>query len=271
MQKIGFIGAGNMAEALLKGLLLSGVFTKEGVIVSDVLQERLDFMSSTYGVKSTLDNKEVVRFSDLIVLSVKPNTVGKVVGEIKGLLTSRKVLISIAAGIPVSFIADRIKKKTKIVRVMPNTPALVLSGVSVLYCNSLVTPEEKENIVKIFKSVGEAFTVEREALLNPVTGLSGSGPAFVAMFIEALADGGVKAGLPINLALKLAAQTVYGTAKMIIDGGIHPAELKDKVASPGGTTVEGIKELEVRGFRGSVISAVESAAKRSKELSKEEK
>ncbi len=271
MQKIGFIGAGNMAEALLKGLISSGVFTKERIIVSDVLQERLNLMSSIYGVKTAQDNEEVARFSDLIVLSVKPNSIGKVLGEIKGLLTSKKVLVSIAAGVPVSFIADKIKKKTKIVRVMPNTPALVLSGASVLYCNSLVTPEEKENIVKVFKSVGEAFTVESEDLVNPATGLSGSGPAFVAMFIEALADGGVKAGLPRSLALKLAAQTVYGTAKMIIDGGVHPAELKDKVASPGGTTIEGIKELEVRGFRGSVISAVESAARRSKELSKEEK
>ena len=271
MQKIGFIGAGNMAEALLKGLISSGVFTKERILVSDVLQERLELMSSAYGVKTTQDNRDVARFSDLIVLSVKPSTVGKVVEEIKGFLTPRKLLVSIAAGIPVSFIAGKIKKKTKIVRVMPNTPALVLSGVSVLYCNSLVTPGEKENIVKIFKSVGEAFTVESEELLNPVTGLSGSGPAFVAMFIEALADGGVKAGLSRNMALRLAVQTVYGTAKMIIDSGIHPAELKDKVASPAGTTIEGIKELEVRGFRGGVISAVESATRRSKELSKEGK
>lgn len=269
MQKIGFIGAGNMAEALVKGLLLSGAFTKEQVAAGDVLQERRELISSLYGVKTLQDNKEVAKFADFLVLAVKPGMVGKVVNEIKVFLTPDKVLVSIAAGISISFIEGKVKKKVKIVRVMPNTPALALAGASVLYCNSLVTEADKENIKKIFESVGKAFVVENESLLDPVTGLSGSGPAFAAMFIEALADGGVKAGLPRGIALELAAQTVYGTAKMIIEGGIHPAELKDKVASPAGTTIEGIKELEMRGFRGSVISAVEAAARRSKELSEE--
>ncbi|MGH7793189.1 MAG: pyrroline-5-carboxylate reductase family protein, partial [Thermodesulfobacteriota bacterium] len=137
--------------------------------------------------------------------------------------------------------------------------------------NPLITPEEKRLIKKIFESIGIAYEIDNEALLDGVTGLSGSGPAFVAMFIEALTDGGVKMGLPRNMALQLATQTVYGTARMVLDSGIHPAELKDKVSSPGGTTIEGIKDLEVRGFRGSVISAVSAATRRSKELSKEEK
>src|SRR3990170_521403 len=267
MKKIGFVGAGNMAEALVKGLLASGVFTREQIILSDVIQERLHLMSSIYGVKTTPKNKDVVKSSDLIILAVKPNMVSRVLSEIKGLLTSKKVLISIAAGIPTSYISE----KMKIVRVMPNTPALVLTGASVLYFNSQINQKEKDSIRSIFESVGTVDVVEHEDLLDAVTGLSGSGPAYVAMFIEALSDGGVKMGLTKNMALKLAAQTVYGTAKMVLEGGLHPAEFKDKVSSPGGTTIEGIHELEVGGLRGSVISAVQAATRRSKELSKEAK
>jgi len=268
LKKIGFIGAGSMAEALVKGLLLSGVFKKDQIMMSDVAKDRLNFMSSHYGVKTTPKNIEAAKMSDLIVLAVKPNLIGVVLSEIKGLLTARKILISIAAGINTSYISELVKRKMKIVRVMPNTPALVLAGASVIYCNPLLNQEEKENISRIFESIGIALVIENEELLDAVTGLSGSGPAYVAMFIEALSDGGVKMGLPRNMALNLAAQTVYGTAKMMLESGIHPAELKDKVSSPGGTTIEGIKELEVHGLRGSVISAVESATRRSKELSK---
>jgi pyrroline-5-carboxylate reductase len=268
MQRIGFIGAGNMAEALVKGLLLSGIFTKDRITMSDVAEERLGLMSSLYGVKTSRKNTEVVRSSDIVVIAVKPNQVNGVLSEIKGLLSPKKIIISIAAGIKTSFISEIIKKKAKIVRVMPNTPALVLAGASVIYCNPLLSGGERENIIRIFRSIGIAYTVEDEGLLDAVTGLSGSGPAFVAMFIESLSDGGVKMGLSRNMATALAAQTVYGTAKMVLESGIHPAELKDRVSSPSGTTIEGIKELEIRGFRGGVISAVESATRRSKELSK---
>ncbi len=270
MKKIGFIGAGNMAEALAKGLLLSRVFTKDRIIMSDVMQERLDLMCSLYGVEITQKNSEVVKFSDFVVLAVKPNLIGKVMDEINDFLTPKKILISIAAGISTVSIM-RNDKKIKMVRVMPNTPALVLAGASVLYCTYSVTQEERKDVERIFDSVGITYIVESEELLDAVTGLSGSGPAFVAIFIEALADGGVKMGLSRNMAMRLAAQTVYGAARMVLDGGIHPAELKDRVSSPAGTTIEGIKELEIRGFRGSVISAVEAASRRSKELSKEEK
>ncbi|MEM7009819.1 MAG: pyrroline-5-carboxylate reductase, partial [Thermodesulfobacteriota bacterium] len=164
-----------------------------------------------------------------------------------------------------------LKIKSKIVRVMPNTPALVLSGASVFYCNENVTLKEKKRVKKIFDSVGLSLMIEDEALLDPVTGLSGSGPAYVSIFIEALADGGVKMGLPRDMAHKLAAQTVYGTAKMIIEGETHPAQFKDKVSSPGGTTIEGVHHLEKGGFRSSTISAVEAATKRSRELSKGDK
>lgn len=270
MKKIGFIGAGNMAEALVKGLISSEFFTKDRIIVSDVIQGRLDLLSSLYGVKVTQKNPEVVKFSDFVVLAVKPNLIGRVMDEINDHLIPKKILISIAAGISTASIM-RDDKRVKVVRVMPNTPALVLAGASALYCVPSVTQEEREDVKRIFDSVGITYIVESEELLDAVTGLSGSGPAFVSIFIEALADGGVKMGLQRSVALRLAAQTVYGTALMVLDGGIHPAELKDRVSSPSGTTIEGIKEIEVRGFRGAVISAVESAVRRSKELSKEEK
>ncbi len=271
MAKVGFIGGGNMAEALIRGLISSGVYKKNEILVSDTAGKRLDHLKSAYGVATTGDNKEAAGKSDIVVLSVKPNTVRKVVSEIRTQITAKKILISIAAGIPTSLISGVLKKKAKIVRVMPNTPALVLAGASALYCNPNLNEEERENVRKIFEAVGIAYVVDDERLLDSVTGLSGSGPAFVSMFIEALSDGGVKMGLPREAALRLAVQTVFGTAKMIIEDMSHPAVLKDKVSSPGGTTIEGIHKLEAGGFRASVISAVEAATHRSRQLSKEDK
>ena len=271
MSKIGFIGAGNMAEALIKGLISSTEFKKNDIAASDISKPRLDHLSSAYGIKTTKDNQKIAKQSDLIVLSVKPDKIPRVIDQIKSDITSKKVIISIAAGVPVSSISEALEKKAKIVRVMPNTPALVLKGASVLYCNENVNTKERRAVKKIFASTGIAYIVEDESLLDPVTGLSGSGPAFVSIFIEALSDGGVKMGLPRVMAHELAAQTVYGTAKMIIEGKTHPAEFKDKVSSPGGTTIEGIHQLEAGGFRSSVMSAVEAATKRSRELSKEGK
>jgi len=271
MNKIGFIGAGNMAEALINGLISSKLFKSNQILITDVVKKRADHIKSTYKVNIAPDNKLLSKESDIIVLSVKPAQVAKVVSEIKTAITSKKILISIAAGIPTTLISKLLKKKSKIVRVMPNTPALVLAGASVLYCNENLTDKEKEKVKGIFESVGIAHIIEDEGLLNSVTGLSGSGPAYVSIFIEALADGGVKMGLPRDLAHKLAAQTVFGSAKMIIEGDAHPAQFKDKVSSPGGTTIEGIHHLEKGGFRSSTISAVEAATRRSKELSKGDK
>lgn len=271
MNKIGFIGAGNMAEALINGLISSKLFKSNQILITDVAMKRLNHIKSTYKVNTASDNKRLAKEADVIVLSVKPNHIAKVVREIRTTINTKKILISIAAGIPTRQISNLLKKKSKIVRVMPNTPALVLSGASVLYCNENVTDNEKNLVKEIFESVGLAQVIENEALLDPVTGLSGSGPAYVSIFIEALSDGGVKMGLPRDLAHKLAAQTVYGTAKMIIEGDAHPAQFKDKVSSPGGTTIEGIHHLEKGGFRSSTISAVEAATRRSKELSKGDK
>lgn len=271
MSKIAFIGAGNMAEALIKGLISTGAFKKSQIAASDVSKKRLDHLSSSYGIKTLSENAKAASESDIIVLSVKPNTVPKIIKEIKTKVSLKKIVVSIAAGVNVRAISKAIGKKAKIVRVMPNTPALVQQGASVLYCNENLTEEDTAAIKKVFEAVGLAYVVEDESLLNPVTGLSGSGPAFVSVFIEALSDGGVKMGLPRDMAHALSAQTVYGTAKMIIEGKSHPAEFKDKVSSPGGTTIEGLHKLEEGGFRSSAISAVEAATKRSKELSGEDK
>lgn len=271
MSNITFIGAGNMAEALIKGLVSTGEFKKSQITASDVSQKRLDHLSSSYGIKTSNDNAKAASGSDIVVLAVKPKTVPKVLREIKTRITLKKIVVSIAAGVNVSAISKALGKKAKIVRVMPNTPALVLEGASVLFCNENLTAKDTALIKNVFEAVGMAYVVEEESLLNPVTGLSGSGPAFVSVFIEALSDGGVKMGLPRDMAHELAAQTVYGTAKMIIEGKTHPAEFKDKVSSPGGTTIEGLHKLEEGGFRSSAISAVEAATKRSKELSGEDK
>ena len=271
MSKIGYIGAGNMAEALIKGLIEKGACKKSEISASDVSKVRLDHLGSAYGIKVLKDNAKVAAQSDIIVLAVKPKLIPKVLRDIKARVTSKKIVISIAAGVNVSTISKGLGKKAKIVRVMPNTPALVLEGASVLYCNENLSEADIEMVKKVFDAVGIAYVVEDEGLLDPVTGLSGSGPAFVSVFIEALSDGGVKMGLPRDISHELAAQTVYGTAKMIIEGTAHPAEFKDKVSSPAGTTIEGLHKLEEGGFRSSTISAVEAATRRSKELSKEEK
>lgn len=271
MSKIGFIGAGNMAEAIIKGLISGGIFKKTDITASDISKKRLEYIGKVYGIKTLTDNTKLAGDSDILVLSVKPKSVPKVLKEIKSKITLKKIIVSIAAGVTVATIAKSIGKKAKIIRVMPNTPALVLEGASVLYGNENIAETDMSKAMNVFEAVGAAYVVDDESLLDPVTGLSGSGPAYVSVFIEALSDGGVKMGLPRAMAHKLAAQTVFGTAKMIIEGDAHPAEFKDKVSSPGGTTIGGLHKLEEGGFRSSAISAVEAATKRSIELSKEKK
>ncbi len=269
MRRIGFIGAGNMTEALLRGLIGSGTASSDDITVSDVSSDRSKHMKNEFGVDLSKSNKEVAMKSDIIVLAVKPNKVRQVASEIRDYMTPNKMIVSIAAGIPLSELEKVLKKKTKIVRVMPNTPASAKAGVSVLSPNKNVTAKELKKVEGLFESVGFVHVAD-ENLMDAVTGLSGSGPAFVSVFIEALSDGGVKMGLPRDVALKLAAHTVYGTAKMILEHDIHPAEFKDKVSSPGGTTIEGLHSLEGGGFRAVAISAVEAATNRSKELSEED-
>ncbi len=269
MYKVGFIGAGNMAEALIKGLIGSKVLSKKDITASDISKTRESYISKKYGVKASKNNASLTKDSQVVILSVKPSSIKEVVEEITSDLSAAKILISIAAGVTTSVISNALGKKGKIVRVMPNTPALVLEGASAIYFGKGITTKDKKLVEKIFRAIGKSFTVEKEELMNGITALSGSGPAFVSLFIEALSDGGVKTGLPRDTALELAVQTVLGTAKLISEENIHPAKLKDMVSSPAGTTIEGLTELEVNGFRGNVISAIEAAEHRSRELSEE--
>ncbi|MBC7108589.1 MAG: pyrroline-5-carboxylate reductase [Methanomassiliicoccales archaeon] len=265
MKKIGFIGAGNMAEALMKGIISVGFAKKEEIIASEIIPERREYISKSIGIQTTDNNVEVAKVSEIVVLAVKPNVIGLVLQELKPYLTAEKLIISIAAGIRINFIESRLNPGVRVVRVMPNHACLVGASASGYALGKYAKKEDKEIVQKILESVGIAFCLD-EKLIDAVTGLSGSGPAFVYLIIEALADGGVRAGLPRDVALALAAQTVYGSAKAVLMTKKHPGELKDQVASPAGTTIEGLAILEAAGVRGALIEAVYAATLRSMEL-----
>ena len=271
MDKLGIIGSGKMAEALLKGVIKAGLYKKKEITVSDIDSERTKDVKSLYGVNITADNKELAESCNVIIFAVKPGNMEVVLNEIKNITSRKKLYISIAAGINTSFIQKTLKKELKITRIMPNTPALLQEGAFGIYFNDINSSEDRESIIKIFDNLGVVEVIQDEKLMDSVTGLSGSGPAFAALFAEALADGGVKMGLSRETALKLSAQTILGTAKMILESGMNPSDIKDMVSSPGGTTIAGIHALEKHGLRNAVISAVESAALKSKELSSEDK
>ncbi len=266
-KKFGFVGAGNMAEALMKGIISAGVAQPEDIIASEIIPERRDYIARTLGVPVTADNGEVARNANVIVLAVKPHLVGPVLDELKPCFTSDHLLISIAAGVRISFIESHLNWGVRVARVMPNQPCLVGASASAFAMGKSAKKEDKETVQKVLESVGVAFAVE-EKMLDAVTGLSGSGPAFVYVVIEALSDGGVLAGLPRDVSTVLAAQTVLGAAKTVLETKGHPAQYKDMVASPAGTTIEGLKVLEESAVRGAFIKAVDAAAKRSAELGK---
>jgi pyrroline-5-carboxylate reductase len=261
-EKLGFIGAGAMGGAIIRGLLARGGVARENLIFYDpdpASQAKMEKL----GVEAALDNAEVMH-AQVVVLAVKPQLLGPVLAGIKDFARPQHLLISIAAGVTLATLEAALPE-SRIIRAMPNTPALVAAGMTALAPGSRATPEDTALALALFQAVGQAAVVE-ERLMDAVTGLSGSGPAFVALFIEALADGGVKAGLPRLLAHNMAVQTVLGAAKLCQEEDLHPAKLKDLVASPGGTTIEGVHVLENGGFRGLVMSAVTAAAARSKEL-----
>jgi pyrroline-5-carboxylate reductase len=261
--KIGFIGAGNMAEALMKGIISAGIAAKDEVIAGEVIKERREIIARDLNVKVTSDNVEVARSAQILLLAIKPQQMPTVLeGSLRG---PEHLLISIAAGIKISYIESRLNAGVRVVRVMPNQPCLVGASASAFALGKFARSEDKDFVLKVVKSVGLAL-LEDEKLLDAVTGLSGSGPAFVYLVIEAMADGGVLSGLPRDIAVKLAAQTVLGAAKTVLETGIHPAAGKDMVASPAGTTIEGLRVLEEAGVRGAFIDAVEAATKRSTEL-----
>ena len=262
---IGFLGAGNMAEALIKGILAVGLVEPGRVWGSDPRQARCDELKARYQLHATVDNLELIRQCDLVVLSVKPQILPAVLAEIAPVLRPGALLISVAAGVPVSAIERLVPAGTRVVRTMPNTPALVAAGATAIAAGGHATPDDLEVAKRLFDAVGMTVILDEEQL-DAVTGLSGSGPAYVFLIIEALSDAGVKMGLSRYNALALSAQTVLGAAKLLIETGEHPGRLKDMVTSPGGTAIAGIATLEAGGLRTTLINAVEAATARSREL-----
>lgn len=263
-QHISFVGGGRMAEALISGLLSSRSCKAEQIHVADPDTTRLDHLKRLYGIQIGLTNHEVVVSGDVVVLAVKPQVTSEALKEIGDILTKRLV-ISVVAGMRISRIADACGAQTRVIRAMPNTPAMVGEGMTALAMGPGVKDHEVACARQIFESVGKVVPID-ERLMDAVTGLSGSGPAYVFLMIEAMADGGVKMGLPRETASLLAAQTVLGAARMVLDTEQHPARLKDQVASPGGTTIAGLHRLEQACLRGALIDAIEAATKRSQEL-----
>jgi pyrroline-5-carboxylate reductase len=262
---VGFIGGGNMAEALIRGLLDSNSMTPSDCLVCDILEERLAYLKNNYGVKAVTEKAQVIRSSRAIILAVKPQSVDRAMEALSSIWSSGKILISICAGVPTDYLEGFFPKPPRIIRVMPNTPALVLSGISALCKNS--TAEEKDLALAelIFKAIGETVRVE-ESHLDAVTGLSGSGPAYVFTVLEGLIDAGVKMGLTRPVSHKLAVQTLWGSSQMVRQMNWPISQLKEMVTSPGGTTIYGLHVMEKAGLHGILMEAVEAATKRSQEL-----
>jgi pyrroline-5-carboxylate reductase len=261
----GFIGSGKMATALIQGMIRAGIAPVEAIRASDPLASARGRLASETGVTVVESNIPVVEQSDVVVLAIKPQSMRNVLEDVRRAIGSEHLVVSIAAGITIASIVQALEPGARVVRVMPNTPALIGEGASAYALGPGVGPEDEEVVKTFLDSVGQTVGVP-ESLIDAVTGLSGSGPAFVYVMIEALSDGGVKAGLPRDVATLLAAQTVLGAAKMVRETGQHPGVLKDQVASPGGTTIAGLHALERAGVRAALIDAVEAATHRSAEL-----
>ncbi|MFZ5596372.1 MAG: pyrroline-5-carboxylate reductase [Bacillota bacterium] len=263
--KIGFLGGGQMAGAMLKGLVGSGVVAAGDLYVTDINRERLDYLRESLGVNIIFDNRELVHTAEILILSVKPGLVPAVLREVAEVIRPGQLLISIAAGVSTAALSGAAGKNAAVIRVMPNTPALVGEAASALCLGPGAGGKDMEKALAIFSSFGRAVEVP-ESLMDAVTGLSGSGPAYMFLILEALADAGVKMGIPREAALLLAVQTMLGSARMVLETGLHPAQLKDMVTTPGGTTIEGLFSMEKDGIRGILMKAVESATVRSREM-----
>jgi pyrroline-5-carboxylate reductase len=263
--KIGFLGAGKMAAALARGFTQAGLATPDHLIASDTLESARGQFGTSIGCKTTAFNPDVPQFAHLLFLAVKPDQVDDVLAEVRDHCSEKHLLVSIAAGVTLARLEGALKPGARVIRVMPNTPALVGASATAFALGKSATAADGHLAKKLFSAVGLACQI-KESLLDAVTGLSGSGPAYIYLIIEALSDGGVAAGLPRDIATSLAAQTVLGSARMVLETGLHPGALKDMVTSPGGTTIEGIHELELGGVRGVVMKAVRAAAAKSKTL-----
>ncbi len=264
-KSIGLIGAGNMATAIVKGILREGLMDSERINVYDVNPVKLSKLAEETAINICESNGEVVENSYIIILAVKPDVYPLVLDEIKKKLNEKHILISIAAGVPLKYIRDRIEERCSVVRVMPNTPSLIGEGLIAMCKEHRLQEREKNMVLKILSSLGKVEEVE-ERYINAVTGISGSSPAYVYMFIEALADGGVMMGLPRDQAYRIAAQAVLGSAKTVLESKEHPGVLKDMVCSPGGTTIEAVYALEQKCFRGTVMEAVKKCAEKEKAM-----
>lgn len=263
--KIGFIGCGNMAKAIISGLIKTKTFLPEEIIASDKNAAALNEASASLGINTTLNNSELVLESEMLLLAVKPQVLPAVIDEISDTVGEQKLIITIVAGQSIQKIENLFNKSIKLVRTMPNTPALVGAGMTAVCSNNNVTKVELEYALKILGSFGEAEVIP-ESLMDAVVAVSGSSPAYIAMFIEAMADAAVAEGMPRNQAYKFAEQSVFGTAKLLLETGKHPAVLKDMVCSPAGTTIEAVRVLEEKGFRSSVIEAMKACSNVSKNM-----
>ena len=265
IMKLGFIGTGNMAGAIMGGIIRNEIFKPEEIIGADISKESRSKVQSAYGINVTEDNKKAASESEVLVLSVKPRYYAETIKEIKDCVREDQLIITIAPGKTLKWLEEQFEKKVKIVRAMPNTPALVGEGMTAACANDAVTEEEKEYALKILRSFGKVEIVA-ENMIDAVVAVSGSAPAYVFMFIEAMADAAVAQGLPRTQAYTFAAQAVLGSAKMVLETGMHPGTLKDMVCSPGGTTIDAVCELERMGFRASVESAMRVCGEKSKKM-----
>lgn len=265
-KKVGFIGGGAIAEALIRGILNSKLVSPTQIAVSDISIQRLDYLHNTFGVITTSKIQAVSEQSDILFLTVKPQVIDSVIDSVASSVTVKSVVVSVAAGITLDYLQEKMPG-IPVIRVMPNTPVAVGEGMAAMALGSHTTQEISEPVSTILGSVGRVVTIREEAM-DAVTGVSGSGPAYAFLLIDALSDAGVCVGLSRNTAVLLAAQTLLGAAKMVLETGKHPAELRDMVTSPGGTTIAGVHVLEQKGVRGALIDAVVAATTRSREMGK---
>lgn len=263
--KLGFIGTGNMAGAIIGGIIKNGLIPPEEIIGSDISAPGREHMQNIYGIHVTPDNRKVAERAEVIFLCVKPQYYSTVIAEIKNVISNKQLLISIAPGKTLGWLEEHFGKPVKLVRTMPNTPAMVSRGMTAVCPNDCVSKEELEYVVSILKTIGETEVIP-ENLIDAVVAVSGSSPAYVFIMIEAMADAAVAAGMPRPQACEFAAQAVFGAAKLMLESGKHPGELKDMVCSPGGTTIQGVRVLEERGMRGAVMDALGAAVEQSRKL-----
>lgn len=263
--KIGFVGCGNMATAIIKGIIKKQIIEEENIMASAKTKTTLERVQRELGIKVSMDNSEVVKNSDIVVLAVKPQYYQEVIEQIKDTVSDDQIIISIAPGKTLAWLQDCFGKSVKLVRTMPNTPALVGEGMTGACRNKYVTDEDYATVLQILGSFGEVETIP-ENLMDVCVSVSGSSPAYIYILIEAMADGAVADGMPRAQAYKFAAQSVLGSAKMVLETGKHPGELKDQVCSPGGTTMEAVRVLEEKGFRSSVIEAMKACVRKARGL-----